>query len=260
MQSLGRVIRSSAGEQHSIELPFAGLQRLGFGFTRGQLNMVAAGPGVGKSALTLALALDWDLPALYVSPDTDAWTMTVRSLAHLTGHPQDYIRQCLAGGYAKSEIAIALEEARHVQFSFDTHSTGDLLQDVQAYATVHGAWPELIVVDNLRNLARDGADELSSQQKAIDEMHALALNTGAAVVVLHHATGQYDDGDKPIPLSGLENKLSKLPAVVLTIHRKDTEMFLCPVKNRQGQADPSAKKQVRVYFDGERMRFRDGST
>jgi replicative DNA helicase len=259
MQSLGRVIRSSAGDQHLIELPFAGLQRMKFGLTRGKTAMIAAAPGVGKSALTLALVLDLGLPTLYASPDTDAWTVTVRAMAHLTGHPQEYIRQCLEGGYAKADIALALEDAAHVQFTFDAHTTEDLLQDVQAYATVHGAWPELIVVDNLRNLARGGDDDLSSQQKAVDELDALAANTGACVIILHHSTGAYDDGDKPIPLSGLENKLSKLPAHVLTIHRKDTDMFLCPVKNRAGQCDPTAKKQVRVFFDGERMAFRDGS-
>jgi hypothetical protein len=185
--------------------------------------------------------------------------MTVRSLAHLTGHPQPYITQCLEGGYAKSDIAIALEEARHVQFSFDSYSTADILDDVKAYGVVHGAHPELIIVDNLRNVARSGTDELSSQQKAMDELHALAGMTGAAVLVLHHATGQYDDGDKPIPLSGIENKLSKLPAQILTLHRNGTDMFLCPVKSRLGPADPSGKKQIRVHFDGERMSFRDGS-
>ena len=58
MQSLNRVVRRGAHDQHRIEVPFVGLQRLNFGFAYGQLAMIAAGPGVGKSALALQLALE----------------------------------------------------------------------------------------------------------------------------------------------------------------------------------------------------------
>jgi hypothetical protein len=158
-----------------------------------------------------------------------------------------------------ADLHVAMHEAKTVQFSFDSYSTADVLDDVKAYAVVHGAWPELIVVDNLMNLSRGGDDDLSSMTKAMDELHALASMTGACVLVLHHATGAYDDGDKPIPLSGLANKVSKLPAQVLTMHRKGDDVYVCPVKNRQGVADPSAGRQARLIFDGERMTFRDGN-
>jgi hypothetical protein len=36
-------------------------------------------------------------------------------------------------------------------------------------------------------------------------------------------------------------------------------VFACPVKNRQGKADPTAAMQVRLRFDKERMRFTDGT-
>lgn len=257
MQSLDRVVRRGTAQAHRITLPFEGLQRIGFGFAYSQLAMIAAGPGVGKSALAMSFAIDSGLRTLYASPDTDSWTMTVRVLAHVTGHPQSYITACLEGGYEKDELAIALFDASHVQFSFDAYSTADIRDDVEAYSVVHGAYPELVVVDNLLNIARGGDDDLSSQTKAMDELHALAQTTSACVLVLHHATGAYDDGDRPIPLSGLANKLSKLPAQVLTLYRRDDDTFVCPVKNRQGQADPSGKTQVRLHFDPERMRFTD---
>jgi len=257
MQSLDRVVRRGATVAHQIHLPFAGLRRIGFGLAMGQLGMIAAAPGVGKSALALQVALSSGLRTLYVSADTDAWTMSVRTLAHNTGHPQSYINQCLEGGYALEELDVALWEARHVQFSFDSYTTREIHSDVQAYGTVHGSFPELIVVDNLMNCARGGEDDLSSQTKAMDELHALAQQTGAHVLVLHHATGSYDDGDRQIPLSGLANKLSKLPAQVLTLYRKDPHVFMCVVKHRQGKADPSGGLQVRLRFDGDRQTYLD---
>lgn len=258
MQTLDRVVRRGSQSHHLIPLPWVGLQRLGFGLAKGQVGMIAAAPGVGKSALSMAIALQSDLYSLYESADTDASTMSIRALAHNTGHPQEYIRACLDMGPARpDEIDVALWEAQHVTFSFDSYTTSEIRDDVLAYGVVHGAFPELIVVDNLLNVARGGDDDLSSQTKAMDELHALAQQTGAHVLVLHHATGMYDDGDRPIPLSGLANKLSKLPAQVLTLYRKDPYVFACVVKNRQGKADPSGGMQVRLRFDAERMRFAD---
>ncbi len=258
MQTLDRVVRRGSQQAHMIQTPFAGLQRLGFGLAKGQLGMVAAAPGVGKSAIALQIALASGLRTLYESADTDAWTMSVRTLAHNTVHPQSYITSCLDGGYALDELEVALWEARHVQFSFDSYTTREINDDVIAYAVIHGAYPELIVVDNVRNFARDGDNELAAQQKVMDELNALAQTTGAHVLALHHAQGAYHDGDKPIPLSGIENKLTQLPAQVLTLFRKDPYVYLCPVKNRQGKADPSAKSmQVQTRFDGERQTYSD---
>lgn len=257
MQSLDRVVRRGSQSTHKIDLAFASLHRLGFGLVRGQVGMVAAAPGVGKSALALQIALDCGLPTLYVSADTDAWTMTVRSLANRTGHPQAYIEECLRGGYMADELDLALAEASNVQFSFDSYTTAEIKDDLLAYATVHGAFPELVVVDNLMNVARGGDDDLTSQSRAMDEFHAMAALTGAHVLVLHHVSGQYNDGNKPVPLSGPTNQVTKLPAQVLTLFRKDPYVIGCVVKNRQGQADPSGGKQVLLRFDPERMRFTD---
>jgi predicted ATP-dependent serine protease len=51
MLTLDRVVRRGSRDVHSIDLPYTGLQRLGFGLAKGQVGMIAAAPGVGKSAL-----------------------------------------------------------------------------------------------------------------------------------------------------------------------------------------------------------------
>jgi predicted ATP-dependent serine protease len=253
--TLDRVVRRGASDLHRVDLPFPGLTRLGYGLAMGQVGMVAAGPGVGKSAWSTQVALELGLPTLYVQSDTDRWTQTVRALAHLTGHPQSYIEQCLEGGHASDELEAAMHFGRHVTWSFDTWSIKDLETDLAAYGTVHGQLPKLIVIDNVRNLARSGDSRLDSQEKLLDELHALAGSTGAHVLALHHATGQYHNGDKPIPLEGIENKLTQLPSHVLTLFRKDQFTHMCVVKNRTGKVDPSGHLQVRARFDGERQTF-----
>lgn len=255
MLTLDRVVRRGAADLHRVDLPFPGLTRLGYGIAPGQVSMVAAAPGVGKSAWSTQVALELSLPTLYVQSDTDRWTQTVRALAHLTGHPQAYVEQCLEGSYATEELEAAMWHGRHVTWSFDTWSIDDLKVDLAAYGTVHGQLPKLIVIDNVRNLARDGDSRLDSQEKVLDELHALAGATGAHVMALHHVTGQYHDGDKPIPLSGVENKLTQLPSHVLTLFRKDQHVHMSVVKNRTGKTDASGLLQVRARFDGERQTF-----
>jgi len=259
MLTLDRVVRRGASDTHRIELPYTGLRRLGFGLTPGAVGMIAAAPGVGKSALALDSSLKLGVPTLYESPDTDAWTMTIRAIANLSGHPQSYISTCIEGGHRVDEIDLALWDSRHTQFSFDSYSMTEIKDDVLAYGVVHGAFPRLIVVDTLLNIAGSGDDDHARQARVMEECHALAQVSGAHVLVLHHVTGFYDDGDKPVPLGGLVNKLSKLPAQILTLYAKGDDLFACVVKNRQGKADPTGHMQVRLRFDKERMRISDGS-
>jgi hypothetical protein len=221
--------------------------------------MIAAGSNGGKSSIAMSIALDLGLPTLYESPDTDDWTMAIRVLAHNTGHPQSYIRACLEPGVARpDELDVALLDASHVHFSFDSYTTEEIKIDVAAYGVIHGCYPPLMVVDNLRNIARGGENDYSAQRQALDELDALAQSTGAHIMVLHHTTGQYDDGARPIPLSGLENKVSKYPAQILTMFREDdNSRTFSVVKNRTGRAEPSGSLRVKLRFDGERMTFAD---
>ena len=259
MLTLDRVLRPGAGTRSDLQLPFAGLTRVGFGLTPGKVSMLCAGPGTGKSALGVQVALDLGLRTLYESPDQDSWTTAVRVLAHNTGHPQSYVRACLEPGVRRpDELDVALHDAEHVQFSFDSYSTEDIHSDVMAYGVIHGSYPELMVVDNLRNIARGDDGDYAAQGRALDELDTLAQRTGAHIMVLHHTTGQYDDGTRPIPLSGLENKVSKYPAQILTMFREDdNSRTLCIVKNRTGRADPAGSLRVKLRFDGERMAFAD---
>lgn len=74
-------------------------------------------------------------------------------------------------------------------------------------------------------------------------------------MVLHHATGRYEDGDTPIPQSGLENKVAKIPAQILTLTRKGENMWVHVVKNRAGKADPKGGLSAQLYVDLATMRF-----
>lgn len=72
------------------------------------------------------------------------------------------------------------------------------------------------------------------------DFQTMASKTKAAVVVLHHATGPYEDGATVIPLSGVSGKVGKFPSAVFTLCRpSENQVFCSAVKNRFGPADPS---------------------
>jgi len=76
-----------ATNDHAI-LPdlFPVLQNEGIRFRRGQLTMIAGAPNAGKSLLALHFAVHMQVPTLYISADTDAYTTAIRSAAMICGH------------------------------------------------------------------------------------------------------------------------------------------------------------------------------
>lgn len=227
-------------------------------FRRGQLHLIVAAPGVGKSVLTLSYALQSKAPTLYLSMDTDPFTTCIRAVAALT---KATLEQAESGLEQKFEWATsALAEAnRSLRFSFPpSPSTADIFSHIYAYGEAEGTWPELIVIDNLSNVAFE-SDEFGEMRTMMADFQTMATKTKAAVVVLHHSTGQYEDGQTVIPQSGVNGKVSKFPSMVLTLHRQgDQALMVSAVKNRFGPADPSGfRVQAKLTVDYARMQVMD---
>lgn len=226
-------------------------------FRRGQLAMLVAGPGVGKSVLSTAYVVQSGVRALYLSLDTDAFTTSIRLVASVLNCT---IQQAEEGLSAQADWALAaLEKVRNVRYAFtsspDEREIGERLL---AYREAEGDFPELVVVDNLANVAFDD-EEFAGQRRLMRELQATAGRTGSAVLVLHHATGDHENGDSVVPLKGVSGKLSKFPSMILTAHRpgaKEIAVSVC--KNRFGAADPAgAGVRFTLSVDMERVQVRD---
>lgn len=257
----GRRKNSTAGEK--IFWPTLAMEASGTAFRRSQLSLVAGGPGAGKSAFVLyglvkglrGLATN---RILYFSADTDAATVFIRVAAILTGWETSYIEGRLRADDTEEIEAIVANGASHIQMVFKSYPTPrDIDNQVDAYEEVWGVLPDVIVMDNLKNLdmGDEGGEEFSALEAACEELHELARETNAAVITLHHVEGKHEDGMSPIPLSGLRGKVSKTPEVVLTLHRDSQNLYVSPVKDRNGKADPSGKWFLTVSSDLSRMQY-----
>lgn len=227
-------------------------------FRRGQLHLIVAAPGVGKSVLTLSYALQAKVPTLYLSMDTDPFTTCVRAVAAIAKVTLDQAESGLNSGALFAGEALK-QANKTLRFAFPASpSTADIFSHIYAYGEAEGQYPELIVIDNLSNLSFE-TDEFGEMRTMMADFQTMASRTKAAVVVLHHSTGQYEDGTTTIPQSGVNGKVSKFPSMVLTLNRGgDNQLCVCAVKNRFGPADPSGYKvRALLTTDYSRMQVMD---
>src|SRR5690606_10230956 len=123
--------------------------------------------------------------------------------------------------------------------------------------------PALMIVDNVTNVSFEGQGELNEAfglEGLMDWLNDLGRKKDSCVVGLHHVKEEYNNGDKPIPLKGVKNQIHRVPAAVLTIHKPDGDELrrgVSPVKNRDGEADPSGYRFAELSFNGARMQRDD---
>ena len=203
-------IRGSAGDP--LPTVWDALEQKGTALRRGQLVLVCAGPGTGKSALVLAYALKSKVPTLYFSADSDAFTQISRSVSILSGMSLERSTRAVRSADL-GEVADQLDEIP-IRFNYKASPSLDVIEEtLEAYTALYEDYPALIIVDNVTNVRTDSSDEdpFSGLEALMDYLHEMARETGSCVVGLHHVTGPHNDGDKPIPLSGIKGQIGRVP-------------------------------------------------
>lgn len=240
------------------------LEHKGTRFLRGQLALVCAGPGVGKSAFVLTYALKAKVPTLYFSADSDAFTQLSRSLSILTGWNMEKTTRMVRDGDLGEAKDLFVDIP--IRFNYSASPSQDQIEiSMRAYREVYGFYPALVVIDNITNVRTGGDnddDPFSGLEALMDYLHEMARKTSACVVGLHHVTGPFNDADKPIPLSGVKGQIARVPEMVLTLHKQTDEfgpdlLNVSTVKNRANKADPSGSDFVSLEFVGDIMQIRD---
>lgn len=259
LQSL--FIKGHAGDP--LPAVWEALEFKGTRLLRGQLALVCAGPGVGKSALMLTYALKAKVPTLYFSADSDAYTQLSRGLSILTGWNMEKSTRMVRDedlGEAKDTFADI-----PIRFNYSASPTLDQIEaSMRSYEEVYGDYPALVVIDNITNVRHSTEDDdpFSGLESLMDYLHDMARSTTACVVGLHHVTGPFNDADKPIPLSGVKGQIARVPELVLTLHKEPDEfgpdlLNVSTVKNRGGKADPSGNDFISLEFTGDTMQIKD---
>ena len=222
-------------------------------FRRGQVCMVAAAPNAGKSMFALIYAIKARVPTLFFSADTDTATVMIRTAAHLSGHAQVTVENNINKNQRYYDPYLV--KASHIQWVFDSSpSLDDIEMEIKAYVELYGIAPELIVIDNLMNVAAETDNEWAGLRAIMMELHDMARKTEACVLVLHHVSEQSEYGSPmmPPPRRAIHGKVSQLPSLMLTLGYDPTQGLLrvASVKNRFGPhfADASQWASLFVNF------------
>ena len=256
-----RAVRRTEGGGEILPPAFASLAQAKVHFRRSELAMVAAQPGAGKSTFALTLAMRTGVPALYVSADSSARTQAVRILAQLTGRSQEYVEPLIDANPEWASDVLA--RTNHIKWCFDSApGLGDIEDELDAFIAMMGCPPQLLVIDNATDVGADRGDEYGSLRALMRDLKYWARYCDMNVTALHHTSEADPPGgkeDPPIcpPRSMIHGKISQVPALVLTLSSRESFMFVAPVKNRYGPADPSGRTAVQFLFDPACMMLND---
>lgn len=254
-------IKGAAGDP--LPAVFKALDERGTRFLRGQLSLICAAPGVGKSAFILTYALRAGIPTMYFSADSDPYTQLSRMCSILTGWDMEKSARLVRDGDLNGATQ-AVDEIP-IRFNYSASpSLDDIETSLAAYEEVYGDFPALVIVDNITNVRTGGLNEddpFAGLESLMDYLHDLARKTKSCVVGLHHVQGQYNDGNIPIPLGGVKGQIARVPEMVLSLHRVEqygtSTLRVSTIKNRAAKADPSGLDYVQLAWDGAHMQISD---
>lgn len=221
--------------------------------------MVAA-PGGGKSALAVYMLLRMayehsGVPALYYCADSDMLTVAATAMAPILDVPIEQAEYLIASGDRRT-LSLLEQATKHIWFCFKRGpGLDDIETEMHAYAHVHGEYPHILVVDNLKNISEHG-EEVTRYNMIMPALQEMSGVCNAHVMVLHHVTGAYSNGDKPIPRDGIKYKVDDVAGLTLSLFKPEEGfMGVRVLKSRSGRADATAGLGVDIAWESSRGWF-----
>ncbi|GEB50406.1 AAA family ATPase [Streptomyces cacaoi] len=261
MFSLTQSIRAMGDAGDPLPTPFNAIERAGTKLYRGQVSLTSAGGGTGKSAFWLVWMLKARIPTLYFSADSDAFIQTSRAISALY---QVDMEEAMSAVRRKqiAQYALRLDQCP-IRFNYNASpSLDDIENSLRCWYELYNEYPHCVIVDNVTNVRTGGEanaeDPFAGLEALMDYLNTMARETGAHVAAMHHTTGPYNDGDKPIPKSGVKGQVTRVPALVFTLHKPSEDtLAVSVVKDRSGRSDATGSSFVELRFDGQTMQITD---
>lgn len=205
-------------------------------FRRGATSMIAGPPGAFKSVFALNIVTDWALKGmagLFISADSDEFTVAKRCAGILTGDPLDEIEKTIRkGAYEKT-----LNRIGDIHFEFESCDLKKICDRILAFEVMYGKNPDFIILDNLMNMV-DSPDDHSGQIRMTRDLDTLARKVGCHVMILHHTREDDKDTTQPQPVWCIQGKVNQFPRMILTLNcgqgGRQRSLMVAAVKNTNG--------------------------
>lgn len=251
MKSLARAARPNQDQGEFLPIPLRPLADMKIRARSGTATFIAGPPGACKTLMTLYMILRMNRPTIYFSADAEEFEVMERAGAAMSGDTMEQVRQ-----NPQKYVEGLASFCNNVKFVYeDSPSYLDIELEIAAYAEVYGAFPEIIVIDNLMNLVGENESEWAAHRDHARVIHRLTRITKAALIVLAHMSDDRADPTTPAPRKSLMGKVGALPKAIWSLALDGDELRVAPAKNRWGPADASGKTYATLYVDPARSRL-----
>lgn len=228
---------------------------------QGELVMIAGRSGSMKSTFALWLVDSWGKDTLYFSADMSPFQASTKLASKRMGKTVEDIEEQMKGEGA-AEIQEVLSESK-VRFSFGSPvKWRTLYAELNAWVTLYGSYPSVIVIDNLQDVEESESD-YAAQMFAMQTLSDLSRATGASVLVLHHASDKSWEADsrpyRPPSRKEVKNGMSEKPELSLGVafNGNSNEFNVAVIKQRMGPQDPTANSYATLGVVADRNLFYD---
>lgn len=257
MRSLYRAVMDGMESSIPLPAPYKMFEQHDALFYRGAVSVLAGGPGSGKTISALNFVNRMGVPTLYISNDSTRFTVVCRAFSLLTHQDFSVSKEIIQ---AQPEIAsAALKQWSRVRFNFSSKpDIEEIMRHGEAFNTVFGEYPHLVVIDILMNIEHEGVAE-QNYWRLFPELKEMAGLWNAAILGVHH-TSESAKGEPCPPRSAIMGKANQLPELIITQAMVNGRVHYAVVKNRNGPSDESGKttftlpvypSQFRVEDDNE---------
>ncbi|MFF7252470.1 AAA family ATPase [Streptomyces microflavus] len=248
------------------ELPrveaFEDLYAAGVRPRHGEVVMIAGRSGTQKSGFALFWVAQMNLPTLYFSADMSAFTASSRLASMATRDTTEMVEAGMAEGGKYRQAYIDALSTSNITFSFGSPITWKQIdEEIEAYVELWDAYPQVVCFDNLMDF--EGAESDYSEQMAVMQGSTeLARDTGATVILLHHASDKAWEAKSspwnPPSRDQIKGGLSEKPELSLSVALDPTSMayHVACVKQRMGPCDPTAQRYTTMICEPEYTRFK----
>lgn len=213
--------------------------------------MLAGVPGSHKTRLTLNAMVNMGVPTLAFSTDSDQTTVASRLAALATGTPTSVTETWQH--QQPAALAAALARYDHIKWDFRPDPDLDhIWLSSYAYAEAEGRYPDQIVVDIASDIGHDTGDEWGSLRDLMRQSKILARETGAHVLLVHHAADS-ERTKKPCPRrSDIHGKIAAIPELIVTCGTDwQGQLHVAAVKNRHAKASADAEQTIQMTLRAE---------
>lgn len=252
MQTLSRSVGRKEVAAEPLPMPFTSWASRGIRFRRSSVSMIAGLPASYKTMLLQNLLVGMKVPTLGFSTDSSLETIRARLLAIASGRPTEETERWPFSQPDKAAELLGSYDFLRMDFRPDP-TLDDIWLETFAYAEVHGRWPEQIAVDIVSDVGHEAGDEWATLRDLMRQSKVLARETGAHVLLVHHASDS-PATKRPCPRrSDIHGKVAAIPELIITCGMDDQgQLRVACVKNRHAKADKDALNHFAMDLHAER--------